>query len=394
MQTNFDEIINRKNTNSIKYEPGVLKEMFGSEDLLPMWVADMDFKCPDVIVNAILERATHGIYGYSDMDDVFYEVFIDWNKRRNQWMIKRDWICYSPGIVPAVNYIVQAFCHTGDKVIIQNPVYYPFSQAILNNGAQVIYNPLVKIENKYEMDFDHLEEIVKDPRVKLFILCNPHNPIGRVWSAEDLLRLGEICIAHNVIVVSDEIHSDLILKGHKHIPFASLSERFAQNSITCMAPSKTFNIAGLQISNIVIPNASIRATFQTILENNAIRHPNIFGIVAQKAAYGEGEQWLEEVLEYIEGNMAYIDAFVKARLPEIKFQKPEATYLAWLDFSGLGMDQLSLEKWMHHEVKLALDEGYIFGEGGGGYERINVACPRSVVVEALERIEKAVALRR
>ncbi len=188
LKTNFDEIINRQGTNAIKYEPKVLREMFGSEDLLPMWVADMDFKCPDVIVDAITERAAHGIFGYSDMDDAFYDVFIDWNIRRNQWKINREWICYSPGIVPAVNYIIQAFCHPGDKVIIQNPVYYPFAQAIVNNGAQVIYNPLVKIENQYEMDFDNLEEIVKDSRVKLLILCNPHNPIGRVWRREDLLK--------------------------------------------------------------------------------------------------------------------------------------------------------------------------------------------------------------
>lgn len=394
LKTNFDEIINRQGTNAIKYEPVILKEMFGSEDLLPMWVADMDFKCPDVIVDAITKRAAHGIFGYADMDDAFYDVFIDWNMRRNQWKIKREWICYSPGIVPAVNYIVQAFCHTGDKVIIQTPVYYPFAQAIVNNGAQVINNPLKKVNDQYVMDFEDLEEKVKDPRVKLLILCNPHNPIGRVWRREDLLQLGEICIANNVMVISDEIHSDLILSGHKHVPFASLSESFAQNSITCMAPSKTFNIAGLQISNIVIPNQQIRTTFQAILENNAIKHPNIFGIVAQKAAYGKGEPWLEEVLVYIEGNMDFIHAFVKSRLPEIKFIKPEATYLAWLDFSGLGMDTKSLEKWMHGEVKLALDEGYIFGEGGEGYERINVACPREIIKEALERIEIAVIERR
>lgn len=394
LKTNFDEIINRQGTNAIKYEPKVLREMFGSEDLLPMWVADMDFKCPDVIVDAITERAAHGIFGYSDMDDAFYDVFIDWNIRRNQWKINREWICYSPGIVPAVNYIIQAFCHPGDKVIIQNPVYYPFAQAIVNNGAQVIYNPLVKIENQYEMDFDNLEKIVKDSRVKLLILCNPHNPIGRVWRREDLLKLGEICLANNVMVISDEIHSDLIMSGHKHVPYASLSESFAQNSITCMAPSKTFNIAGLQISNIVIPNQQIRTTFQAILENNAIKHPNIFGIVAQKAAYGKGEPWLEEVLSYIEENMDYIDTFVKANLPEIKFIKPEATYLAWLDFSGLGMDKFTLEKWIHGETKLALDEGYIFGEGGEGYERINVACPREMLIEAFNRIEKAIIKRR
>ncbi|MBF4693372.1 MalY/PatB family protein [Fusibacter ferrireducens] len=394
MKHNFDEVIDRKNTNAMKYEPSVLKEMFKSEDVLPMWVADMDFRCPEVVVDAISERAKHGIFGYSGVDDAYYDVFIDWNKRRNQWHIHRDWICYTPGIVPAVHYIIRAFCHTGDKVIIQNPVYYPFAQAIVNNGAQVVTNPLKREGGQYIMDYEDFEAKAKDPRVKLFILCSPHNPIGRVWRKDELEKIGEICLANNVLVVSDEIHSDLIMSGHKHIPFASLSEAFSEHSITCMAPSKTFNIAGLQVSNIIIPNAELRMAYQTILENNAIRHANTFGIVAQKAAYGMGEPWLNEALEYIEANMDYIADFVKARLPEITFVKPEATYLAWLDFNQLGMSPSELETWMQTEVKLALDEGYIFGAGGEGYERINVACPRSILKEALERIEKAVIKRR
>lgn len=394
MKYNFDEVINRQNTNAIKCEPSVLKEMFKSEEVLPMWVADMDFKCPEVIVNAILERAEHGIFGYSDVDDAYYDGFIDWNKRRNQWDINREWICYTPGIVPAVNYIIKAFCRTGDKVIIQNPVYYPFAQAIVNNGAQVVTNPLKREGNQYVMDYEDFEAKAKDPRVKLFILCSPHNPIGRVWRKEELEKIGEICLANDILVVSDEIHSDLIMSGHKHTPFASISKAFAENTITCMAPSKTFNIAGLQVSNIIIPNAQIRMAYQTILENNAIRHPNTFGIVAQKAAYSKGEEWLTEVLKYIEANMDDIEDFVKTRLPEITFIKPEATYLAWLDFSRLGMTPEALETWMQTEVKLALDEGYIFGEGGEGYERINVACPRSILKEALERIEKAIVERR
>ena len=386
----FDKIIDRTNTNAIKCEPRILKEMFKSEDLLPLWVADMDFRCPEPVIKALIERAEHGIYGYSDVDDAFYDVFIDWNLRRNKWKIERDWLVYTPGVVPAVNYMVQAFCQTGDKVIIQNPVYYPFSNAIINNGAQIILNPLIYDGISYKMDFDDLEEKVKDPRVKLFILCNPHNPVGRVWTVDELTRLGEICIKHHVRVISDEIHSDLILKGHRHIPFASISEAFANCSITCMAPSKSFNLAGLQISNIIIPNEEIRDQYKAQLENNAIMHPNAFGIVAQKAAYGESEAWLEEVIAYIEGNMNYIDAFVKEKLPEITLVKPEGTYLAWLDFRKLGLDKLALQTLMQEEAKLALDEGYIFGEGGEGFERINVACPRAILEEALKRIEKAV----
>jgi len=384
----FDKIIDRTNTNAIKCEPRVLKEMFKSEDLLPLWVADMDFKCPEPVIKALLKRAEHGIYGYSDMDDAFFDTFIDWNLRRNKWKIERDWLVFTPGVVPAVNYIIQAFCQTGDKVIIQNPVYYPFSNAIKNNGAQILLNPLVYDGVSYKMDFDDLEEKVKDPRVKVFILCNPHNPVGRVWTVEELTRLGEICIKHHVLVISDEIHSDLILKGNHHVPFARISETFANNSITCMAPSKTFNLAGLQISNIIIPNEAIRNDYKARLENNAIMRPNAFGIVAQKAAYGESEAWLEEVIAYIEGNMDFIDTFVKEKLPEITFVKPEGTYLAWLDFRKLGMDKLALEALMQSEAKLALDEGYIFGEGGEGFERINVACPRAILEEALNRIEK------
>lgn len=390
MSYTFDDVIDRKNTNSIKWEPAVLKKLFGEDDLLSMWVADMDFKCPDPVVEALVKRASHGIYGYSDIDDGYYDAIIQWNKRRNDWHLDKSWIVFTPGVVPAVNYLVQAFCKTGDKVIIQNPVYYPFSSAIVNNGATIVLNPLKETDGDYVMDYEDLEEKAKDPRVKLLILCSPHNPVGRVWRKEELERLGEICIANHVLVVADEIHSDLIMSGHKHTPFAGISEAFANNSITCVAPSKTFNLAGLQVSNIIIPNEQLRNEYQIILENNAIRHPNTFGIVALEAAYTKGEPWLEAVLEYIEGNMDYIKTFVDERLPEIKFKKPEGTYLAWLDFRGLGMDQKALESWMQKELKLALDEGYIFGSGGEGFERINAACPRVLLEEALGRIEQGI----
>ncbi|MDN5351882.1 MAG: cysteine-S-conjugate beta-lyase [Clostridiales bacterium] len=390
MSYTFDDVIDRKNTNSIKWEPAVLKNLFGEDDLLSMWVADMDFKCPDPVVEALVKRASHGIYGYSDIDDGYYDAIIQWNKRRNDWHLDKSWIVFTPGVVPAVNYLVQAFCKTGDKVIIQNPVYYPFSSAIVNNGATIVLNPLKETDGDYVMDYEDLEEKAKDPRVKLLILCSPHNPVGRVWRKEELERLGEICIANHVLVVADEIHSDLIMSGHKHTPFAGISEAFANNSITCVAPSKTFNLAGLQVSNIIIPNEQLRNEYQIILENNAIRHPNTFGIVALEAAYTKGEPWLEAVLEYIEGNMDYIKTFVDERLPEIKFKKPEGTYLAWLDFRGLGMDQKALESWMQKELKLALDEGYIFGSGGEGFERINAACPRVLLEEALGRIEQGI----
>ena len=389
MKYNFDEIIDRKNTNALKWEPSVLKDMFKSEDVLPLWVADMDFKCPKPVVDALVKRAEHGIYGYSEGNENYYNAIVNWYRNRHGWEIEKDWIVFTPGIVPAVNYIIQAFCKTGDKVIIQNPVYYPFARSITNNGASIVLNPLKLEDEKYVMDYEDLEEKVKDSRVKIFILCSPHNPVGRVWTKEELQRVGDICLKNNVIVLSDEIHSDLIMKGNKHTAFGSISEEFRDNVILCSAPSKTFNIAGLQVSNIIIPNQKLRNEYKIILENNAIMHPNSFGIVALEAAYDKGQEWLEQALEYIEGNMDFIDQFVKEKLPKIKFRKPEGTYLAWLDFKGLGMDKKQLENWMQNEAKLALDEGYIFGCGGEGYERINAACPRSILKEAMERIENA-----
>lgn len=390
MKYDFDKIIDRQGTNSVKWSPDFLKMMFGDEDLLSMWVADMDFKCPQPVVDALVERAQHGIFGYSEREDSYYQSIIDWNKRRNNWDLKKEWILYTPGIVPAINYMIQTFCYTGDKVIIQNPVYYPFLNAINNNGCHAQLNPLVFDGEKYQMDFNDLEEKAKDPRVKMMILCSPHNPVGRVWTEEELTRVGKICLENNVLVISDEIHSDLILDDNVHIPFARISEEFAQNSITCTAPSKTFNLAGLQMSNIIVQNDQLRLKLSNILENNSIMLPNTFGIVALETAYNQGEEWLDQVIEYINENMNYIDKFVKEKMPQIKFIRPEGTYLAWLDFSALGFNEKELENWMRGEAKLALDEGYIFGKGGEGFERFNVACPREILAEALSRIEKAI----
>jgi len=388
MKYNFDEVIDRKNTNSIKFD--WLEKNFGSSDMLPMWIADMDFKCPKPIVDALIKRAKHGIYGYSERGDSYFQSIIDWNKRRNNWELKKEWILFTPGVVPALNLLVRTFSFPGDKVIVQNPVYYPFDAAILNNGRRVQYNLLKYENNRYIMNYKDLEEKAKDPRVKLLVLCSPHNPIGRVWTKEELTKLGEICIENNIIVISDEIHSDLILKGYKHTPFASISEKFAQHSVTCTAPSKTFNLAGLQTSNIIIPNEHLRTYFSQTLESNAIMKPNAFGIVALKTAYNEGEEWLEQLLEYLNKNVCFIEEFIKEKMPEVKFIRPEGTYLAWLNFTALGKDEKELETIMHKKAKIALDEGYVFGKGGERFERINFACPRSILEEALNRIEKAI----
>jgi cystathionine beta-lyase len=381
----FDKLIDRTNTNSMKYDFMEIFLNIKDKDLLPMWVADMDFECPKPVVEAIIKRAAHPIYGYSERYDSYFESVINWMKSRHNWIIKKDWILFTPGIVPAINWLIRTFAVPGDKVIIQPPVYYPFLNAILNNGCRPLFNPLKYENGKYTMDFKDLEEKVQDSRAKILILCSPHNPVGRVWEKEELSKLGEICIKNKVLIISDEIHSDLIYKNHKHTTFASISEEFAMNSITCTAPSKTFNTAGLQASNIIIQNDNLRKLFSNTLECNPIL-PNPFGIAATEAAYNNGVEWLEQLLLYLEENVNYTEKYIKENLPEINMIRPEGTYLVWLDFRKLGFDEKELEGLMIHKAKLVLDEGYVFGIGGSGFERINIACPRSVVEKALNRI--------
>ncbi|WZL74342.1 pyridoxal phosphate-dependent aminotransferase [Clostridiaceae bacterium 35-E11] len=390
MKYDFDKVINREKTNSIKWERIFIENRFGYNDLLPMWIADMDFKCPQPVVDALIKRVEHGIYGYSQVDDEYYQAVVNWNRKRHGLEINKDWIVFVPGVVPALNYLIKTFCLPGDKVIIQNPVYYPFSNAVLNNGCQPGYNALKCKNGRYTMDFDDLEEKAKDPRVKLMILCNPHNPVGRVWKKEELEKMGEICIRNNVIIIADEIHSDLILKGYKHTPLMSISEKFAQSSIICTAPSKTFNLAGMQTANIIIKNENMRACFYKTLESNSVGWTNPFGIVALIAAYNDGEEWLDQVLKYLENNVDFMETFIQQKIPEVKFVRPEGTYLSWLDFRTVTKDEKKLEVIMREKAKVALDEGHIFGEGGEGFARLNFACPRSVLEESLHRIEKAI----
>ena len=383
MKYNFDNVINRRNTNSSKWDGA-------DADLLPMWVADMDFEVPPPIKDAIVKRAEHGIFGYSLPPESYYEAIINWEKRRHGWAVDKQWIAFSPGIVPAVHMLVRALAQPGDKVIVQTPVYYPFFNAIINNGCQIEKNPLQLQNKKYTMDFDDLERKVKGPRAKFLILCSPHNPVGRVWNREELVRLGELCVANDVTVISDEIHCDLIFKGHKHLPFAALDKRFAKNSVTCIAPSKTFNLAGLQTSAVIIPNAKLRGRFSNVLVSDGLRSPNPFGITALEAAYNHGEPWLEQLMDYLSDNVDFLIRFVEERLPMVEVIKPEGTYLVWMDFRKLGLDPDTLEDLMLKKARVWLDEGYIFGRGGEGFERINVACPRSLLKQGLQRIERAV----
>ncbi len=396
MKYDFDREISRKGTNSVKWEfikqrDGLLfreepDDSSAGPRLLPMWVADMDFPCPEPVVEALLARVQHRIFGYTYPTDSYHSAIVNWMKKRHGWEIEPEWICTTPGVVPALNMLVKAYISPGDKVLIQTPVYYPFNKAIKNGDGVLITNSLVYENGRYSMDFADLEQKTKDPLVKMAILCSPHNPVGRVWTRDELLRFGEICIKNNVLVVSDEIHGDLILEGYVFIPFAGISEDFAQKSIICTAPSKTFNLAGLKTSNVIIANEQLRARFKKTVERIGLRGVGAFGVVALEAAYNDGEEWLAQVLVYIMGNLRYLEKYIAEHLPQIKVVPLEGTYLVWLDCRSLGLGKLELEKAMLKEAKVYLDEGYIFGVEGEGFERINIACPRSVLVEALERI--------
>ena len=388
MKYDFDRIIERRRTGSLKWD--YVEKLFGSSDLLPMWVADMDFQAPNPVREALLDTAEFGIFGYTVLKPSFYDAVTGWLERRHRWKVDPEWLVFSPGIVPAVSMLIRAFTAPGEKVVIQPPVYYPFSQAVRSNERSLVTNPL-KLENgTYGMDFDDLEKKVKDPGTKLLILCSPHNPVGRVWKKEEIVKLGELCLKNDVLVISDEIHSDLVRKGYTHVPFASISTEFAERSVTCNAGSKTFNLAGLHTSYVIIPDRLLRKRFEAELKKNGILGPNAFGATALEAAYTKGGEWLDQVLEYIEANYQFLLDFISRRIPEIKVVELEATYLVWMDFRSLGLGAKELEKLMQKEGKIALDEGYIFGEGGEGFERINIACPRTLLEDGLKRIEQAV----
>jgi cystathionine beta-lyase len=370
----------------------VLEKAFGSKELLPLWVADMDFRAPKPIVNALKIRAEHGIYGYSTVKPSLYKSIINWFQRRYNWAIDKTKkpILFTPGVIPALDLAVRANSYIGDKIIVQNPVYYPFYGVIQSNGRQILRNPLKFSDGRYEMDFEDLKNKVKDPRAKMLILCNPHNPIGRVWSKEELIQMGEICIENDILVVADEIHCDLIFPGYKHTNFASINETFAEHSITCTSVSKTFNLAGLHHSTIIISNEKIKQNFINERAGSGVGTPNMFGFVAAEAAYNHCDYWLDALMIYLQKNLDFLRSFIKDNLPKIKLIEPEGTYLVWLDCREMGMEHKELETFMRTQAKVALDEGYIFGEGGEGFERINIACPRSILEKALIQVQKAV----
>lgn len=401
MEHSLDIEIDRRGTNSLKWE-FIQQEgdpphwqhtdrFFGPSRILPMWIADMDFRCPEPVVKALVERAQQGVYGYTAPTDGFFQSVVSWMSRRHGWEIAPHWICITPGVVPALNMLVRTFISSGDKVLIQPPTYHPFYSAIENNGGQLVTNPLIYESGRYRMDVSDLEAKARDPRLKMVILCSPHNPVGRVWTSDELLRFGEICIENNLLVVSDEIHGDLIYKGHEFTPFAKISQAFAQHSIICIAPSKTFNLAGLQTSCIIIPNDDLRSRFETVLQANGLVLTGSFGVVALQAAYDHGEDWLEQTLAYLQGNLQYLETYVGEHVPQISVVRPEGTFLVWLDCRRLGLDRVGLKRLLMEDARVYLDEGFIFGPEGEGFQRMNIACPRSILAEALDRIKDAIS---
>lgn len=389
MSFNFDEIIPRNGTRSVKFD--LRKAKFGRADLLPMWVADMDFRTPRFITDAVKKRAAHEIYGYTYRPKEYNESIVHWIKEQHSWNIEKEWIIFCPGVVPALNLAIMAYTNPGDKVIVQPPVYFPFFSAVKNNNRKLVNNQLLYKDGKYSIDFKNLEKEAANG-AKLILLSNPHNPVGRVWTEEELEKLAGICINHDILIISDEIHSDLILPGNKHIPTAGISETIANQVVTCMAPSKTFNIAGLATSSVIISNPVIRGKFNILMERLHIGGGNIFGMEASIAAYSNGKEWIDKMLEYVNDNMALVYNYCRERIPLIKPVKAEATYLMWLDCIDLEMDDVSLHKFMIEKAGLGFNDGPTFGIGGNGFQRINVACPRSVVQEALERLEKAIKI--
>lgn len=411
---NFDNITNRKGTNCLKYDFAV--ERGKPADVLPLWVADMDFPVSEEISKSLHAAVEHGIYGYTQPKDAYYNAVMNWMERKHNWKTKREWIVKTPGVVFALGAAVKAFTDPGDAILIQNPVYYPFTNIIRDNNRKVVDNTLVyhpvtertvvpvttddaseqQIHNvgtvspAYQIDFEDFERKIEQEHVKLFILCNPHNPVGRVWTVEELQKLGEICLRHHVIVVSDEIHNDFVYPGYEHTVFANVDPRFAEFTLTCTAPSKTFNLAGLQISNIFIPNENLRKAFKTEIDRTGYDEPNALGVVACEAAYRAGEDWLDQLKAYLLKNLNFLRDFLQEKLPQIHLVEPEGTYLVWLDCSELVITGKELDQFIVDKAGLWLDGGSMFGPSGAAFQRVNIACPQATLELALNKLKEAV----
>jgi len=388
LRYDFDEVINRKGTSSIKYDFAV--ERGKPVDVLPLWVADMDFRTPPMVIDALTKVSQHGIFGYSDIKHDYFQAVYNWFMSRFDWKTDPSWLVKTPGVVYALATAIRSLTNEGDAVIIQQPVYYPFSSTILANNRKLINNALIYNNGSYYIDFEDFEQKIIEHKVKLFIMCSPHNPIGRVWSADELIRLGDICVKHGVIVISDEIHADFTYEGNKHFIFSKLKSEFLNNSIICTAPSKTFNLAGLQVSNIFIANKNIRNMFQKEINRTGYSQLNTMGLIACQAAYEHGADWLDELKAYLAGNLQLAREFLGKRLPQVKLIEPQGTYLIWLDFQELKLSDEQLEDLIVNRAKLWLDAGTMFGSEGSGFQRINIACPRAILEQALNQLEQAI----
>jgi cysteine-S-conjugate beta-lyase len=388
MTWNFDEPCLREGTNCIKYD--LREEVFGNKNVIPMWVADMDFKTPGFIVNSLRSRLDHEILGYSFRPPEYYSSIIEWFRIRHRWQLEKEWITFCPGIVPALNFCTLAYTNPGDRIIVQPPVYFPFFSAVESHGRELVYNKLIETDGNYSMDFESLIGLI-DRKTKMIIISNPHNPVGRAWTKEELERLALICVENNIVIISDEIHCDLVLPGFTHTPLASISEKIAERTITCIAPSKTFNLAGLSTSSLIIPDPTLRKAFCRVLDSFHVGNGNIFGTIASVSAYTYGGEWLDGLLGYIEQNIGVVEEFCSRMIPELITIRPEATYMIWLDCRKFGMTGKELQNFFVNSAGVGMNEGSTFGPGGEGFMRMNVATDQKTVLRAMEQIEGAVA---
>ena len=386
MNFNFDQIIDRKGSSCIKYDG--MEKFLGADDALPMWVADMDFLTPNYITDAIITRAEHGVFGYPMREESYFISLMGWLKRRHQWEVMRDWITFCPGVVPAVNMAVLAFTQPGDKIITQPPVYFPFFTAVNDHKRELVYNQLILKGGRLCMDFDNLEKLASEG-AKMLILSNPHNPGGSVWTRDELTQMAEICLKYNVLIISDEIHCDLIYKPFKHTPVASLSHEISMQTITTVAPSKTFNLSGLSTSSVIIENDSLRRKFTATLDHLHIGGGNIFGNIASEEAYQHGDQYVDELMEYLMQNIETLEEYVATNLPKIKVIRPESTFLVWLDCREMGMNDNDLNNFFLLKAKIGLNPGIMFGPGGEGFMRMNIGCPKATLLQGLGQIKEA-----
>ncbi len=386
---NFDQVINRSEYPSFKWHGQALQEHFGNANALPFWVADMDFPAPPAALESLRRRVEHGIFGYEYKTDSYFDALLGWYARRHQWSIDQTHIESCPSVLNAVSILINQHSEKGDGVITQTPVFFEFRQVIRSNGRRIIKNPLLFENGRYQIDFADLEAKAAKPKNKLLILCNPHNPIGRVWTREELTRIGDICQRHNVLIIADEIHGDIAYPPHRYTPLASISDELAQITFTCLSPAKTFNIAGMVDAITVIPNETYRAQFHDFAHRYQINKINVFASAAIEAAYSQGAPWLDALLAYLQTNVDFIRGYLQKNIPQVSLVEPEGTYLVWLNFTGLGLDAKALEKFLSQKAGIALNPGYWFGREGAGFARMNIACPQSILHEALSRLARA-----